>query len=322
MYILFPFENDINYKHGRNGETLTHLAIKSEHFTIIEEILDKRPDLNITDNLGNTPLHGIHAEKNYQTVLEFIIAHKFPFDINKKNYKGDTALSMAIAADCYEQIRTIYENFYDVIDFDSKNNKLETFSHKLASSCNFFKYLKFLESHPRFYEIFNSQINMEDCKKRTPMWMLVKGFQWMELPNYDGILRCVSIENLQKNFHLLINDANGLKKVFDEHPNFFEEGATDILNSSVNHMLKIEAFDFLLTKISRVDLMNVRDESKNILHLLCAKNDFDFLDSVSRFLTTQQLKSLMEQTDDGGKKPIDLLLDETKFLLDFLSPNT
>jgi hypothetical protein len=75
-----------------------------------------------------------------------------------------------------------------------------------------------------------------------------------------------------------------------------------------------KSFDFLLTKTTNEIVTKVRVESKNILHLICEKNDPEIIDSLIKFLSDKQFELLKSETDDREQKPFDLLNDDSKSL--------
>lgn len=315
---LLPYEKDedINRRYGPQNEPLI-LSAFGRTPTIFEKLLERNPDLSVADGDGNNFLHKMCTGYNFEAAIKHVEKNASAIDINAKNNSGDTALSNALLTrGIIGIIDGIFRIFHDKIDFDITNNRQETITHKLVSSVWFHRYIYLFEMFPVLHKVINSQINMRDENGETPLTLRLSDLHSKDFPNMEGLLSLLSLENLRENFHVFVKDVKYLAIIFKKHPNFFEIDRVNLLNSSVIHITCPKAFDLILTKVSRDDVMNIRVDSRNILHLVCEKRDDYFLVSIGRFLTNHQLTILSEQTDHEGMKPVELLSDDRKALLE------
>ncbi len=49
-----------------SGETLLHLVVKQFEHVYIEQIVEHGADLDVKDNIGNTPLHDLALKAGYE----------------------------------------------------------------------------------------------------------------------------------------------------------------------------------------------------------------------------------------------------------------
>lgn len=86
-----------------SGDTALHLALRQQLRTIVMDMLATKPDVNIPNHSGNTPV--IHAATGDNALLQAVInagAH-----VNHANISGNTALACAIAAGKESNVTTL-----------------------------------------------------------------------------------------------------------------------------------------------------------------------------------------------------------------------
>jgi ankyrin repeat protein len=316
--LSFEPDEDLNKKFGAKQSSLLHLVLDSWNAYPIEELLERGVDFSAIDTDFNTPLHIIQCDERYQSCLKFIKENKIAVNVNLQNKSGETPLMIAMSAKKHSLAKSILEIFYDEIDFELKNAKNQTMIHMIIQSISLEQFSFYLDWYRKFFKLFQEQFANEDKEGITPLWFLINGMEWAGPPQFNVFVKYLSLENLEKHFHMFVNHDEGLKEIFTQHPNFFadDDDALRLLNSSINHINDKEAFDYLLTKTTNEIVANVRVGNKNILHLICEKNDQEIIDSLVKFLSDKQFELLKKETDDEGQKPFDLLNNDNKNLFD------
>lgn len=215
----------------------------------------------------------------------------------------------------YEITKTILEIFHDEIDFDVKNLKQETIAHKLAFSYDFKRFIELSHKFPKLLEAFKRQIDFEDHERMTPLKFLIQGWRWKHQPQFEVILNTIGIEKIRKNFHLFVNHVEGLQLLFEKLPELFEDNN---INELLKHIESNEAFDYFLTKISTELFSKISENESNFLHLIFVKNSATIVDLTIKFLSEDQLKKLLQEKDNEGRKPFYLLNDDNKTVFQIL----
>lgn len=308
-------DEDLNKHYGINQETVLHAASITFVSRIIDKLLTRNVNFLAINYHGSTPLHfdSQCSMSSCEKILNQVISKKIKFNINQQNNEGDTPLHSAVEKSMFEISVTILENFHDEIDFNIINNKKQTITHHLVTSYHFKKYVELFGKFPKLSEAFKQQIDIEDHEGTIPLQFLIHGWRWQSEPVFEIIANNIELEKIKKNFHLFVNHFEGLKVLHEKYPELFEDETIEkLLNFSVPHMENSKAFDFLLSIISADAFAKVHESDKNILHLICSKNDERILDSTIKFLTENQLKNLLAENDKEGKKPFDLLNNEKK----------
>jgi len=83
---------DIN-KPGPNENTLLYLAARNGHTKIVEWLIQKGANVNVTQNTGSTPLH-VAAYRGQLEVCKILLQHK-EIQVDIKNNHGLTAMEEA-----------------------------------------------------------------------------------------------------------------------------------------------------------------------------------------------------------------------------------
>ena len=107
---------------NKTGETALHfLASKPNQVAIINYLLLKGADANATTSEGTTPLMNAATAQDNAGLHIFLSLAK---DINTKNTKGETALTMAVKAGTPETITALTSKGADVKALDKDGNNL------------------------------------------------------------------------------------------------------------------------------------------------------------------------------------------------------
>lgn len=77
---------------NEKGQTLLHIAVLYNKMDVVEFLLGKKCDVNVTDNCGETPLH-YAAKKGHQNILLFLLQNCAR--ANVVNLEGNTPLHIA-----------------------------------------------------------------------------------------------------------------------------------------------------------------------------------------------------------------------------------
>lgn len=318
-----------------NGNTPLHVVVSIKSYRkYLNHFLSQHipVDLNIPEAKTCVKSAITETLKHMKTAIMKLIKSDGTFtrlDINQQNNDGDTPLHILLGNTRFDDQETIEGNYYeeatktllthfnDQIDFAVKNKNGETITHKLVKHYSFEKFTELFEYFPKLHQAFQNQIDVEDHNKITPIKCLIQC--WQQDRQFEMIINNVDFEKIKKNFQLFIDHTEGLKLLYEKYPQLFDESCIEnLLNSSLNQMENNEAFDYLLTKISNEALAKVCKDDKNVLHLICLKNDAIILDSTIKFFSENQLKKLSEENDGKGRKPFDLLNDDNKVFFNFL----
>lgn len=96
----------INQQDSLQMCTPLHMAISSENINLVKTLLEFRPNLNLQDCNGNTPVHMVlncyqhafrypKAKDKALCILNFLLDSGFPFDVGIKNNQGKTVIDLA-----------------------------------------------------------------------------------------------------------------------------------------------------------------------------------------------------------------------------------
>src|SRR5439155_10888098 len=80
---------------NRNGWMSLHYAAAYGHKAMVEILLDRKADVQATDNEGQTALH-LAARNGFKNIVEVLLAHGA--DVNAKTKSGSTPLHEAAAS--------------------------------------------------------------------------------------------------------------------------------------------------------------------------------------------------------------------------------
>lgn len=300
---------------------LLHAAAETSSETIIQKLLEQNVDISEKDENDNTPLHRFFRLSFYQiSCLNFIKYRKTSFNINQQNNNGDTPIFITIQSDNFEATKAILDQFQDQIDFNVKNKSMETIIHKIAYSYRFHDFLSLFENNRKFLEAFNDHVNLKNRDGKKLLWSMINEYRWDRKPFFPTVINLLTLDNIKNSFHLFANYEEGLEEIFRKYPNFFgdEKTSVKLMISSVENIENEKSFEYLLTKIRNEVFVKVQKSDKNILHLICEKNNPAILDLTIKFVTQNQLLSLLNSFDNNQKTPYELLNEENQLLFKVL----
>jgi ankyrin repeat protein len=109
---LLAYGVDVNNNDSQLGEAPLHIAAEEGKAEIMQLLIKKGANINITDANGDTPLHYITSSQyfhgNYETVIDILV--KAGADLNIKNKLGRTPLHSATARDRREPVSILLKN--------------------------------------------------------------------------------------------------------------------------------------------------------------------------------------------------------------------
>ncbi|WP_218460816.1 ankyrin repeat domain-containing protein [Rickettsia sp. TH2014] len=120
--IKYFTKDEINKLRDKAGNTLLHLAIINRNSIILEDLIKKEIDLNVTTQNGSTALHlSIETfQENSIPIIEHLLTRQI--DVNTLNKMGRTAIDLVIldsAIDTEEQktkiVKLFLENYYNLV---------------------------------------------------------------------------------------------------------------------------------------------------------------------------------------------------------------
>ncbi|MCF6766731.1 ankyrin repeat domain-containing protein [Thiotrichales bacterium 19S3-7] len=137
-------------KKNRLGETALHIASIMGNIEIVNQLLDKKSDINALNNEKEQPLHKA-AYSRRKDVCDLLILHGA--DVNAQRDDGDTPLIIAarlydlrVSQACEEVCKTLIKAGANII----QNNKKET------------PYIFILENEALMLELLQSQSKLEE----------------------------------------------------------------------------------------------------------------------------------------------------------------
>eukprot|EP01135_Chromosphaera_perkinsii_P003339 Nk52_evm39s240 gene=Nk52_evmTU39s240 len=128
--------NASNYK----GEVPLHSACKRDYPSMVELLIQNGSNVNVSDYEGNTPLH-ICASHGH-TACAGMLLHGSPhnIDVDKANFRGDTALHLAVQWNCYGMVELLLSNGVQTSIRNKRGFIAEEFG-QTASMTNLFRIL-------------------------------------------------------------------------------------------------------------------------------------------------------------------------------------
>jgi len=105
---LLEFQIDALNETDDNGRSLLHLALSSAKYEVLVRLLKKNPDVNIRDNLGDTPLQ-LAVKENLRCACEILLEYQ-----NTKGIPHDEiAFIRAIELNRHEILKLMLQQGYD-----------------------------------------------------------------------------------------------------------------------------------------------------------------------------------------------------------------
>ena len=90
MQLLLETNADANRKGGKDGRAPLDEAAKNGHEAVVRLLLEAKPDINVTDSLGETPLFQ-SSDRGAEVVMQILLEAKAQVD-TKEIVCGKTAL--------------------------------------------------------------------------------------------------------------------------------------------------------------------------------------------------------------------------------------
>lgn len=133
---------DNNLTHNNYGNRLLHEVCKSKHSNIMELLLALKPDINIKNVKGHTPLHIAAIHNNYDHAESLI---KLGAEIKVSDIDGNTPLFHSLKNGKLDMARLLYSSGSGVLN---KNNLLDNTLHHVIKhgheQKDFVKIVRFL----------------------------------------------------------------------------------------------------------------------------------------------------------------------------------
>ena len=104
LRLLFSAKDNLNLQDPSNGYTLLHYAVSYQLQNLVKYLLFLKADPNISNNLGNTPLHlavtidlsKIKEDTHPKFLAPITELFSHGVDLNRQNLDGDTPLHIAV----------------------------------------------------------------------------------------------------------------------------------------------------------------------------------------------------------------------------------
>ena len=303
-----------------------HYAIHNENVSAFEDLLPFLTDDDLKKKYGelNESLLQYSArsysDKFLKTILEMHKRRSINIDVNETNANGDNLLMIALDLQGIRHIDFIFDEYFDKINFNHTNKKGETFTHKFSASYDIKLHSDLFIKYPKLLTTFNDQINIANDEGITPMDNLAEYCNYVDCVDESYInflMDNITIENLKINFYKFMASSLLIKKIFKNFPNILEEMSSEsyykILSGAAG---KLSTFNNFLEKLSDKLCVVKCLDGKNILHLVCEKNDHEHIDSVFKRINKNDLKLLAAELNFDKKSPFDLLNDNNKFIFE------
>lgn len=202
-----PYEF-INNQDNEYGLTALHQSIILNNSNIFLKLIDKGGDLNITDYLGNTILHYILIEKNYDMLI--ITKNK---NISKNLYQvsnlnGLTPLHILIKNNTTEDILEYLEIFIRNTNLNIQNNEGDTIVHQLVKT-NIWKN----ENIKLILKEKNINLFIKNKQNKTP-FDLIENKEFIKIVelSYYNMLKNTNKDELIEDWEIYCSD-NDLKNM-------------------------------------------------------------------------------------------------------------
>ena len=122
-YIRKYKQVDNNLTHDNNGNRLIHKAAESKHKNIMDLLLALKPDINVKNTKGHTPLHVAVMNNNYDHAESLI---KLGAEIKVSDIDGNIPIFYTLNNGNIEMARLLYSSGSGVL---SKNNNNDNTLH-------------------------------------------------------------------------------------------------------------------------------------------------------------------------------------------------
>lgn len=201
----------VNNQDNEYGLTALHQSIILNKSDIFIKLIEKGANINITDYLGNTVLHYIIIEKNFN-LLRITKNKDFSKTLyNISNLNGLTPLHILIESNTDDSILEYLEIFIKNTNLNIQNNKGETIIHYLVKT-DLWKN----ENIKRILKEKNINLFIQNKQKETP-FELIKDKDFIRIVeiSYYNMLRNTNKEKLIEDWEIYCadNDLKNMKKM-------------------------------------------------------------------------------------------------------------
>lgn len=303
-----------------------HQAARHENLSAVEVLLPILTTDQLTMKFGENnetllicslTLYNDEFLKMFWNIYE---ERNIEIDVNEVDNRGDNLTLIGAEYFRVENLEFLLTKKLSEINFDATNNDGETFTHKFARSQQMSQRSELFEKFPVLIEVVNEQMNMVDIHGCTPVDQLLVLFCDEDQNNEDVnklFQKIISLDNLKENFRKTLKSLPLAKNICEHFPNIFddmkEENYYEILQKSTK---SLKAFEFIVEKFSKNLYLAKNFEEKNVLHLVCEKNDPEMVNLLIKVLESEQFEHLIEEKDVNAKKPFELFNDSNKFIFE------
>lgn len=313
--LQFQSDYDLNRRYGEAQETLLHITARAYNSDNFELLIKKNPDSAARDVYGKLFIHKLVVRQD--SFLEKLHRKNIPIDVNACDNSGNSVLSLAAAAGCDVELEFLLENYWSQIDFSIVNDKLQTFTHQMCYDNNILRYERLFVNFPSLTSVMNRQMSSRDIDESTPLdYMIQSPHLMIDSETRRFLIRYLDLQNFQRHFNKFIKDFEMIEMITEKFPTFFNDFSrldeiVEIVMRSTNDR---RIFNHLLQKTLRTSLLADWRRPKNVLHLICERNDANLIDSLLKLLSCHQLNSLARQLDGSENVAKSYLNQENKII--------
>ena len=295
--------NDVNATFKFNGRTYTPLHVAAEFYyeDMLNAILSMKPNLDIQDNNGNTPLHIAIINQNFNVVEKLLGQNisNLTASVDIKNKDGMTPIMLAIMIRTESKINNfIYINF-----LKNKNADLSV----LDNDNNTLLHLAFMNLIDNFqicctFLINNGvQLNSVNSDDITPLDIIenkIKEFQEMKKKHNVDLNKISKIEQ-----EVLTIQNYLIVKILESNPDIAMDYPIDILGCKNNDCSRIKSG--LNVSLSILDSDTVKNDELYF-------NKYPFYDDLSKKIKEHSIENII-LTSNESKYPGDYIIRDTVF---------
>lgn len=295
--------NDVNATFKFNGRTYTPLHIAAEFYyeDMLNAILSMKPNLDIQDNNGNTPLHIAIINQNFNVVEKLLGQNisNLTSSVDIKNKDGMTPIMLAMMVRTDSKINNfIYINF-----LKNKNADLSV----LDNDNNTLLHLAFMNLIDNFqicctFLINNGvQLNSVNSDDITPLDIIenkIKEFQEMKNKHNVDLNKISKVEQ-----EVLTIQNYLIVKILESNPEIAMDYPIDILGCKNDDCSRIKSG--LNISLSIPDTDTVKNDELYF-------NKYPFYEDLSKKIKEHSIENII-LTSNESKYPGDYIIRDTVF---------